>query len=157
MGKFYLETSSHLKEAYECLHECYLIRKKLLKANGYSSGGLNNDRDGIDGGISTNESPEITRISILLLYLHQKIQTELNDKRDFTAGEQRVDSQNGFKLLNVSYDVKRIFEKEVDKLRNGDSSLTKGHSNETAGFGGPPSTRGKESSKTASATVGSQN
>ena len=92
MGKYYLETSIHLKEAYECLHECYLIRKKLLKVNGAFSNGalLKEDDEGIDGlggNLQANESPEITRISILLLYLHQKIQNELNEKKELTASE----------------------------------------------------------------------
>ena len=51
LGKFYIETG-YLKESYGCLSECYLIRKKLV-------------------GVEVSETK---RISMLMLYLHKRIE-----------------------------------------------------------------------------------
>ena len=65
-----------------------------------------------------SDSPEITRVSILLLYLHQKIENELNEKKMVVNGD-RTQGQSGLKLLEVSYDVKNIFEEEISKQKGG--------------------------------------
>lgn len=72
-----------------------------------------------------NDSPEITRVSILLLYLHQKIENELDEKKLQINGD-RDQGKNGIKLLDVSYGIKNIFEEEVNKQngkqRNGNGA-----------------------------------
>ena len=61
LGKYYVETKDY-KQAYDNLNECYLIRKKLLQI---SNSMKTQNEEGI-----ANDSPEITRVSVLLLYLH---------------------------------------------------------------------------------------
>lgn len=78
MGKYFIETGQ-LKEAYSHLHECYLIRKKLLRTTSYQNGALVNESP--DAADLQSESAEITRVSILMLYLHQRIENELNEKK----------------------------------------------------------------------------
>lgn len=120
IGKYHIE-SGELKEAYVNLHECYMIRKKLLRnSNVYMKEPSAGNREegaakGFDQTIS-GDSPEITRVSILLLYLHQKIENELSEKKMVVSGD-RTQGQGGLKLLEVSYDVKNIFEEEINKQR----------------------------------------
>lgn len=58
------------------LRECYSIRKKLLQK---SNSALQREKKEASGKVS-NDSPEITRVSVMLLYLYQKIENELAQK-----------------------------------------------------------------------------
>jgi len=68
LGKFHLESGDY-KQSYSYLHECYVIRKKLLSV---SNSNLKKDKTSTPGQESflPNDSPEITRVSVLMLYLH---------------------------------------------------------------------------------------
>ena len=46
-----------------------------------------------------NNSPEVTRVSVLLLYLYQKVENEIKENEG-PNGEKAV------KLLEMSYDIK---------------------------------------------------
>ena len=75
-----------------------MIRKKLLQ-----NSNLNFKK--------ANDSPEVTRVSVLLLYLHNKIESELQlhkTRRGTTTG-----GPNGIKLLEISFDIKSTFEEEI--------------------------------------------
>lgn len=54
IGKFQLQKGD-LKEAYDSLHECYLIRKKMLSKNGMSN---------------SEDSLLVQRVSVLIMMLH---------------------------------------------------------------------------------------
>ena len=58
-----------------------------------------------------NDSPEVTRVSVLLLYLHNKIETELQTHK--TRRGTTTEGPNGLKLLEISFDIKSTFEDEV--------------------------------------------
>ena len=53
------------------------------------------------------DCPEVTRVSVLLLYLYQKVENELNTKRA-PSGKEAI------KVLEISQEVKTQFEDEVN-------------------------------------------
>ena len=58
-----------------------------------------------------NDSPEITRVCVLLLYLYQKIDSELQEKTGPGGGE-------NIKLVEVSFEIMSMFEDSVTSLNS---------------------------------------
>mmetsp|Transcript_10292 Transcript_10292/g.15720 ORF Transcript_10292/g.15720 Transcript_10292/m.15720 type:complete len:320 (+) Transcript_10292:1017-1976(+) len=96
VGKYHIEESGDLEAAHKHLQEALTIRTRLL------------------GG---TEHPDVTRVSVLLLYLHQKIKNELDTQKSrFQAVEgspSKVQGDNGAKLLEISFDIVSQLEEEV--------------------------------------------
>jgi len=85
------------------LEECYAIRKKLLQD---SNSQIKKDQRGSDSQLLPNDSPEITRVSVLMLFLYRKIDKELEEKEK-TQGEAGED------ILEVAQEVKSMFKARV--------------------------------------------
>lgn len=81
------------------LEECYAIRKKLLQD---SNSQIKQDQRGDDSQLLPNDSPEITRVSVLMLFLYQKIDKELQEK-------ERTQEEVGEDILEVAQEVKNMF------------------------------------------------
>ena len=64
------------------------------------------DQRGSDSQLLPNDSPEITRVSVLMLFLYQKIDKEL-DEKEKTQGEVGDD------ILEVAQEVKSMFKARV--------------------------------------------
>ena len=101
LGKLSIERED-FKQAYGFLQECYAIRKKLLQTSNSNTKRENNQQ-------LQNDSPEITRVSVLLLYLYQKIENELTLK-------QGPNGERGIKLVEMSFEIKSVFEDEFNDL-----------------------------------------
>ena len=66
----------------------------------------------------------MTRISILIVYLHKKIQESCNEKNTLVNGI-RTEGKNGFKLLSLSNNLREIIGEEVQILNNGEDEIVK--------------------------------
>lgn len=91
LGKIYVE-QSQFQKAYTSLQDCYAIRKRILSKP------------------NAPEQPEITRISVLLLYLYQRVDSEL-------ALNEGPNGQQALKLAEISFDIKSVIEDEVKNLK----------------------------------------
>jgi tetratricopeptide (TPR) repeat protein len=88
LGKYYVELGD-LTPAYDCLQECYIIRKRLARTK--------------------REKLLVQRVAILLVYLQRSLEEEL----DRAAGHNFKTTEGQYRILQASDDVKSILTEEV--------------------------------------------
>jgi len=60
-----------------------------------------------------SELSETKRVSVLLLYLHKKIETQIVETQSSLPQPRKVKGEKGFEVMEMSISLKQILEEEI--------------------------------------------